>query len=83
MTDDQDQARGESYARLVELKLASVAAQAHATAEGYSEEAWSPWRQAAEEYEAALAEHAAAFGLDRDEVDRTVTAEVLHPRPNE
>lgn len=81
--DDQEKARRESHARLVALKVASVEAQARATAEGYSSGAWAPWRAAAGAYQAALTEHAAAFGLNRYEVERAVNEEVLHPEPNE
>ncbi|MEU9983586.1 hypothetical protein [Streptomyces sp. NPDC050856] len=83
MADEQEQEHRESHARLVALKVTSVAAQAKATADGYSREAWDGWRAAAEECQAAVTWHAQRFGLNRHDVERAIMAEVLHPEPKE
>lgn len=59
---------------LIELQRAANAAQAAATAEGYTREAWQPWIDAAAAVHEAIRLHAAAEGLNRYELEMAVKA---------
>lgn len=59
---------------LVGLQRAVLAAQAEATAGGYSPGAWSPWVEAAARVQAAVTAHAEATGQNRAEVEQAVKA---------
>lgn len=59
---------------LVDLQRAPAAAQAEATAGGYSPGAWAPWVEAAERVQAAVTAHAETTGQNRAEVEQAVKA---------
>lgn len=57
---------------LLRLQRAANAARAEAIREGYSPEAWRPWVEAAAVVQNAIAEHAAAAGVNRYELETAV-----------
>jgi hypothetical protein len=57
---------------LVDLQRAALAAQAEATAGGYSRDAWAPWVDAAARVQAAVTAHAEATGQNRAQVEQAV-----------
>ncbi|MFE7394250.1 hypothetical protein [Streptomyces sp. NPDC057582] len=68
---------------LIELERAAVAEQQKAHAVPYTEEAWAPWREAAERFQAAVTAHAEAAGISRYELEMAVKKAVLHPEPED
>lgn len=59
---------------LIGLQRAASAAQAEATAGGYTPGAWAPWVDAAERVQAAVTAHAEATGQNRAQVEQAVKA---------
>ncbi|MDQ0842379.1 hypothetical protein [Streptomyces sp. V1I6] len=59
---------------LVALQREALAAAADAKAAGYSAEGWRPWIEAAAVVQNAIAEHAAATGQNRYELEMAVKA---------
>jgi hypothetical protein len=59
---------------LVVLQREALAAAADAKAAGYSLEGWRPWIEAAAVVQNAVAEHAAAAGVNRYELEMAVKA---------
>ncbi|MFJ2676420.1 hypothetical protein [Streptomyces sp. NPDC087525] len=57
---------------LLRLQRAANAARREATREDYSPEAWRPWVEAAAVVQNAVAEHAAAAGVNRYELEMVV-----------
>jgi hypothetical protein len=66
---------------LIELERSAVEEQRKALAEPYTEEAWAPWREAVETFQAAVTAHAEAAGVSRYELEMAVKQAVLHPEP--
>lgn len=75
----EERAEIEAREPLVELKRFVEAARAEATSQPYTREGWAPWLTAAEELEAAVAEHAGRYGVSRLVVQEYVSSRVLHP----
>ncbi|MFE2236438.1 hypothetical protein ACFXA4_28240 [Streptomyces sp. NPDC059442] len=59
---------------LVELQRVAYAARREAEVRGVSPEAWRPWVESAAVVQNAIAEHAAAKGLDPSDLERAVEA---------
>jgi hypothetical protein len=68
---------------LIQLCRVAVEAQAKATSETYSEEGWAPRREAAEAFQQAVTDEAAATGADRGKLEQAAKKTVLHPEPDE
>lgn len=66
---------------LIALRARAVEARAEALAGPYSAERWRPWVEAADVFQAAVTEHAAAAGLNRYEVE--MAAKKLAPYPTD
>lgn len=67
---------------LIELERKAVAEQQKAHAGPYTEEAWAPWREAAEKFQAALTVQAKEAGVSRYELEMAVKMAVRHPEPD-
>ncbi|WP_371793054.1 hypothetical protein OG285_32510 [Streptomyces sp. NBC_01471] len=74
----EEQAELAARALLVELKRTAEQAQAAALASPYSAKGWTPWREAAQELQAAITQHAAVHGVNRFKVESWVTYQALH-----
>jgi hypothetical protein len=57
---------------LIQLQRAATAAYDEAMRQGYSYDAWTPWREASEAVQAAVTAHAEATGQNRYEVEMAV-----------
>lgn len=68
---------------LIQLYRAAVEAEAKATAEPYTDEGWTPWREAAEAFQQAVTAEAEATGEGRAKLEQVVKKIVLHPAPAE
>ncbi|MFE2943347.1 hypothetical protein ACFXKG_30485 [Streptomyces sp. NPDC059255] len=55
--------------RLIQLQRVSNAARRAATREAYTPEGWRPWRDAADEVQLAVTEHAAEARVSRYELE--------------
>ncbi|MGQ4356565.1 hypothetical protein [Streptomyces drozdowiczii] len=66
---------------LIQLCRVAVEAQVKATSETYSEEGWAPWREAAEAFQQAVTDEAAATGEDRGKLEQAANKVALHPEP--
>lgn len=64
---------------LIQMCRAAVEAQAQATSEPYSEEAWAPWREAALAFQQAVTAEAEATEADRAKLEQAAKKAVLHP----
>lgn len=54
---------------LIDLARAVLAAEAKTTSVPYTAEGWAPWREAAETFQAAVTQEAAAAGVNRYELE--------------
>ncbi|MFF1901529.1 hypothetical protein [Streptomyces sp. NPDC058206] len=68
---------------LIELARASLAAQEQALTEPYTEERWTPWREAAEAFQAAVTAEAEATEQGRYALEMAAKKAVLHPEPED
>ncbi|MEV7492128.1 hypothetical protein AB0O08_15415 [Streptomyces anulatus] len=64
---------------LIELCRATAEAHQKATSVPYSKEAWAPWMEAAETFQAAVTAEAEATGENRFKLEQAVKRIVLHP----
>lgn len=64
---------------LIELCRATVEAHQTATSVPYSKEAWAPWMEAAETFQAAVTAEAEATGENRFKLEQAAKKVVLHP----
>lgn len=66
---------------LIQLCRAAVEAEREATSKPYSKEGWAPWLEAAETFQRAVTDEAAATETDRGKLEQAVKKAVLHPEP--
>ncbi|WP_330449871.1 hypothetical protein [Streptomyces anulatus] len=66
---------------LIELCRATVEAHQKATSVPYSKEAWAPWMEAAETFQAAVTAEAEASKENRFKLEQAAKKAVLHPEP--
>ncbi|MEU6054294.1 hypothetical protein ABZ829_28215 [Streptomyces xanthochromogenes] len=70
---EREEARKADYARLVSMKRSAEAARLEAQGGDYYGGAWKQWRALAEDYQVALTEHVAAYGVgNRYELEQEV-----------
>ncbi|WP_392750516.1 hypothetical protein [Streptomyces sp. LN590] len=69
--------------KLIELARASLTAQEQALSEPYTEERWTPWREAADAFQAAVTAEAEKAEQNRYELEMAAKAAVLHPEPED
>ncbi|MEV7654708.1 hypothetical protein AB0O39_11105 [Streptomyces anulatus] len=67
---------------LIELCRAATEAHQEATSVPYSKEAWAPWMEAAETFQAAVTAEAEATGENRFKLEQAAKRAVLHPEPD-
>lgn len=68
---------------LIVLERSAEAEREKALSGPYSEEAWQPWRNAAEAVQAAITAHAEATGQSRFDVEAELKRQVRHPEPED
>ncbi|MFJ3601960.1 hypothetical protein ACIPVA_04095 [Streptomyces anulatus] len=68
---------------LIELCRATVETHQKATSAPYSKEAWAPWMEAAETFQAAVTAEAEATGENRFKLEQATKRIVLHPELDE
>lgn len=67
---------------LINLCRATTEAHQKATSVPYSKEAWAPWMEAAETFQAAVTAEAEATGENRFKLEQAAKKAVLHPEPD-
>ncbi|MDX3324726.1 hypothetical protein PV405_08605 [Streptomyces sp. ME02-6979-3A] len=68
---------------LINLCRAAVEAERQATSVPYTREGWAPWIAAAEAFQQAVTDEAAATGTDRGKLEMAAKKAVLHSEPAE